>query len=225
MPRRRSLYLSGDADADKLLTTDPLALVIGMVLDQQIPLERAFSAPAELAERLGEPLDAGRLAAMDPEQLAAVFSARPALHRFPGSMAGRVQAVCRVVVDEYGGDAARIWKSATNGKELLANVKALPGFGEQKARIFIALLGKQLGVTPDGWETASSPFGDAGSHRSIADIVDADSLLLVRQYKQEMKAKAKATAAATGDAASPPAGTRSRSKAATGSAKRAAPRG
>jgi uncharacterized HhH-GPD family protein len=188
------LYLSGDEPADELLTTDPLALLIGMVLDQQIPLERAFKSPFDLQQRLGGRLDAARLAAMDPEELAAVFSETPALHRFPKSMAGRVQDLCTLIVDSYGGDAAAIWTSAPTGKELLANVKALPGFGEQKARIFIALLGKQLGVNPPGWEKVASPFGETGSFRSVADIDSPEALTKVRQYKQQMKAKAKAKA-------------------------------
>jgi uncharacterized HhH-GPD family protein len=193
-----SLYLSGDEAADALLTKDPLALLIGMVLDQQIPLERAFKSPYDLQERLGAPLDAATLAAMDPDALAAVFSERPALHRFPKSMAGRVQEVCALIVDSYGGDPAAIWTSAQDGKELLANVKALPGFGEQKARIFIALLGKQLKVRPPGWEKAASPFGETGSFRSVADIDSPESLSKVRQYKQKMKAKTKAQAAKAG---------------------------
>ncbi|HUZ08660.1 MAG TPA: HhH-GPD-type base excision DNA repair protein [Acidimicrobiales bacterium] len=187
----RKLHLSGDRGADALLSKDPLALLIGMVLDQQIPLERAFAAPAELARRLGGAYDATSLAAMDPDELGAVFAARPALHRFPGSMAARVQALCVVVVDQYGGDASRVWRDAPDGKALLVAVKALPGFGEQKARIFVALLGKQLGVRPKGWEQASSPFGDPGSFRSIADIVDPESLAGVRAFKQQMKAAAK----------------------------------
>jgi len=195
MPRK-SLYLSGDPDADGLLADDPLALVIGMVLDQQIPLERAFRSPYDLKERLGGTLDAAAIAAMDPDALAAVFSAKPALHRFPSSMAGRVQEVCRLVVDEYGGDAAAIWTSAADGKQLLANVRALPGFGVQKARIFIALLGKQLAVRPTGWRQASTPFGDAGTHLSIADIDSPATLEKVRRHKQQMKAAAKAQAAA-----------------------------
>jgi uncharacterized HhH-GPD family protein len=189
-----ALYLSGDEAADQLLSTDPLALLVGMVLDQQIPLERAFKSPFDLQQRLGGRLDAGRLASMDPEELAAVFSETPALHRFPKSMAGRVQDLCTLIVDSYGGDAAGIWNSATTGQELLANVKALPGFGEQKARIFIALLGKQLGVRPPGWEKVASPFGETGSFRSVADIDSPEALTKVRQYKQQMKAKAKAKA-------------------------------
>jgi uncharacterized HhH-GPD family protein len=186
------IHVTGDAAVDQLLTDDPLALVVAMVLDQQVPMERAFRSPFDLRERLGGPLDAAVLASMDPEALAAVFSERPALHRFPKSMAGRVQAVCGVIVDSYGGDAAAIWTSASDGGELLANVKALPGFGEQKSRIFVALLGKQLGVRPPGWEKAASPYGDAGSFRSVADIDSPEALAKVRQYKQRAKAKAKA---------------------------------
>ena len=200
MARHPSLCLSGDIDADKFLSKDPLALVIGMVLDQQIPLERAFAAPEELRRRLDGTFDAATLAAMDPEALAAVFSTRPALHRFPGSMAARVQAACKVITDSYGGRAEKIWTTAKTGEELFDRVKALPGFGEQKARIFVALLGKQLGVVPPGWETVSSPFGETGSFRSVADIVDADSLGKVRAFKMQMKAAAKkpVTAQSTG---------------------------
>jgi uncharacterized HhH-GPD family protein len=194
---RRKLHLSGDPEADALLSADPLALLVGMVLDQQVPLERAFSAPAELVRRLGQPLEAAALADMDPEALATVFAARPALHRYPGSMAARVQALARTVVDDYGGDAAAVWRGARTGPELLDRIRDLPGFGEQKARIFVALLGKQLGVRPAGWEDASSPFGDPGSFRSVADIVDQDSLASVRAYKQAMKAAKKPTAVPT----------------------------
>jgi len=190
-----SLYLSGDAAADDLLSTDPLALLIGMVLDQQVPLEKAFKSPFDLQERLGGALEAAALASMDPDPLAAVFAERPALHRFPRSMAGRVQELCTLIVDSYDGDAAAVWTSAADGKELLANVRALPGFGEQKARIFVALLGKQLGVRPTGWEKASGPFGEAGSFRSVADIDSPETLAKVRQYKQKMKARAKGKAA------------------------------
>ncbi len=188
------LYLSADEAADQLLTDDPLALLIGMVLDQQIPLERAFKSPFDLKQRLGGPLDAAVLAAMDPGALADVFGEKPALHRFPRSMAGRVQELCAIIVAEYHGDPAAIWTSAADGKELLANVKRLPGFGEQKARIFTALLGKQLGVRPPGWESAASPFGDPGTFRSVADIDSPEALSKVRQYKQKMKAAAKAQA-------------------------------
>lgn len=193
--------MAGDEVADTLLAQDPLALLIGMVLDQQIPLERAFKSPADLKERMGGTLDVGAVASMDPDELAAVFSVTPALHRFPGSMARRVQELCRVVIDSYGGDAAAVWTSAEDGAQLLANVKALPGFGEQKARIFVALLGKQFAVRPPGWQEASSPFGEPGSFRSVADIDSREALGRVRQYKQQMKADAKATAKATPKAA------------------------
>jgi uncharacterized HhH-GPD family protein len=189
-----SLYLSGDEAADKLLTKDPLALLLGMVLDQQIPLEKAFSSPAELARRLGRPLDAAEIAAMDPDELAALFKERPALHRFPGSMAGRVQAVCRTVAEDYKNKAQNVWKGAKDGDDLLARVKALPGFGDQKAKIFVALLGKQLGVQPDGWRAAAKPFGAEGTLLSVADITDAESMAKVRAAKKAAKAKARATA-------------------------------
>ena len=188
------IRLSGDKEADALLTKDPLALLIGMVLDQQIPLERAFWAPAELARRLGKPLNAGEIAAMDPERFAELFKERPALHRYPGAMAGRVQAVCRIVTEDYGGKAANIWTKVPDADTLLKRVTALPGFGQQKARIFTALLGKQLGIQPDGWRTATSTFGEDGSYLSVADITGPESLAKVREHKQAMKAKARAKA-------------------------------
>ena len=189
-----ALYLSGDPEADAFLSQDPLALLIGMVLDQQVPLERAFSSPRDLRDRLGGQLDAGAIAAMDPGELAEVFSQRPALHRFPASNAGRVQQLCQIIVSDYGGDAARVWEGASSGTELLQRVRALPGFGEQKAKIFVALLGKQLGVRPSGWQEVSKPFGDKGTHSSVADITSKESLLRVRAHKAEIKAAAKAKA-------------------------------
>jgi len=193
---KTAIHLSGDKEADALLSKDPLALLIGMVLDQQIPLERAFWAPAELARRLGRPLNATEIASMDPEALVEIFKQTPALHRFPGSMAGRVQAVCRIVVDEYGGKAGSVWGKLPDGDALVKRLTALPGFGAQKARIFAALLGKQLGVQPEGWRAATSPFGEDGSYLSVADIVGPESLAKVREHKQAMKAKAKARAKA-----------------------------
>ncbi|HET7487472.1 MAG TPA: HhH-GPD-type base excision DNA repair protein [Acidimicrobiales bacterium] len=190
------LHLSQDPAADALLSKDPLALLIGMVLDQQIPLEWAFKGPYTLKERLGGRLDAGEIAGMDPDELEQAFATPPALHRFPRANARRVQELCRIVVEQYGGKAANVWKKAADGDDLYKRVKALPGFGEQKARIFVALLGKQLGVQPAGWEQAAGAFGDAGSYMSVADIRDADSLARVRQYKQEKKAAAKAAAGA-----------------------------
>ena len=197
---KTAIHLSGDAEADALLSKDPLALLIGMVLDQQIPLERAFWAPAELARRLGRPLDAREIASMDPNALADIFKQTPALHRFPGSMAGRVQAVCRIVADEYGGKAGSLWSKLPDGDALVKRLSTLPGFGAQKARIFAALLGKQLGVQPEGWRAATSPFGEAGSYLSVADIVGPESLAKVRAHKQAMKAKAKAKTKARPDA-------------------------
>ena len=191
------LHLAQDQQADQLLSENPLALLIGMVLDQQIPLERAFRSPADLQERLGGVLDAGAIASMDPERLTALFAQPPALHRFPGSMAGRVQELCRLVAEEHGGDAAAVWSGAATGAELLTALKALPGFGEQKARIFVALLGKQLGVTPPGWREAAGPYGEPGSRRSIADIDGPESLAEVRRYKADVKAAAKAAGTST----------------------------
>lgn len=188
------LALSQDAGADALLSKDPLALLIGMVLDQQIPLEWAFRGPLTVKERLGGRLDAGEIAAMDPDELTRAFAGPPAVHRFPAANARRVQELCRIVVEQYGGRAADVWKKAADGADLLKRVKALPGFGDQKARIFVALLGKQLGVRPPGWEDAAGPYAQPGSFMSVADIVDRDSLLRVRRYKAEKKAAARAAA-------------------------------
>jgi uncharacterized HhH-GPD family protein len=183
-----TLRLAQDDDADRLLSRDPLALLVGMLLDQQFPMERAFAAPWLLAQRLGrERLDAAEIAAWDPDAFAKAMAGPPALHRYPGAMAGRVQALCVQVVAEYGGDAANLWGGAGSGAELLKRVRALPGFGEQKSRIFVALLGKQLGVRPEGWREAAGPYGVEGSHRSVADVTDGDSLARVRAFKQEAK--------------------------------------
>jgi uncharacterized HhH-GPD family protein len=190
------LSLAQDAEADALLSRDPLALLIGMVLDQQIPLEWAFKGPLHMTQRLGRDLDAADIARRDPDELAKVFATPPAIHRFPGSMAGRVQQLCRVIADDYDGDAAAVWRGAKDGAELLKRIEALPGFGKQKAKIFVALLGKQLGVTAKGWREAAGEFGEAKAYRSIADIKDGKSLEKVRAYKKQMKADAKAKAAA-----------------------------
>lgn len=191
MPRK-SLYLSGDPEADALLSSTPLALLIGFVLDQQVPLEWAFRGPATLAERLGAPLDAAAIAAVDPERLVDAFSRKPALHRYPASMAGRVQALCQVVAGEYGGNAAAVWEGVDDASALLRRITSLPGFGDQKARILVALLGKQLGVRPRRWVEASEPFAALGSTASVADITDAESLQRVRDYKQSLKAAKRA---------------------------------
>jgi uncharacterized HhH-GPD family protein len=189
------VYLSGDPEADRLLSKDPLALLIGLVLDQQIPLEWAFYGPLNLRERIG-PYDARRIAEMPEDELVTAFVTPPALHRFPASMARRTQAMCELLVSDYGGDPAKLWKTAKTGDELLGRVEALPGFGKQKAKIFVALLGKQLSVRPAGWEEAARPFGEAGTHLSIADIDSPEALTLVRQHKREVKAAAKAGASA-----------------------------
>jgi uncharacterized HhH-GPD family protein len=186
-----ALPLTGDPQADELLETDALALLIGMLLDQQVPMERAFRSPYDLKERLGGRLDAAEIADMDAEALATVFKGPPALHRFPGSMAGRTQDMCRVLVERYDGEAARVWTDATTGKELFANLRVLPGFGEQKARIFTALLAKRLGVRPEGWEEVAGPYAPAG-HFSVADIDGPEALAAVREHKKAMKAAAKA---------------------------------
>jgi uncharacterized HhH-GPD family protein len=185
------LPLSGDSKADQLLEEDPLALLIGMLLDQQVPMERAFHSPYDLKERLGGRLDAAEIAGMDGEDLVTVFRGPPALHRYPGSMAGRTQDLCRMLVERYDGRAEAVWATAASGRELFANLKALPGFGEQKARIFTALLAKRLGVTPPGWEDVAGAYGQPG-HFSVADIDGPDALAAVREHKKAMKAAAKA---------------------------------
>jgi uncharacterized HhH-GPD family protein len=186
--------LSQNTEADALLDRDPLALLIGMVLDQQVPLEKAFSSPLELSKRLGHDLDAQELADYDSDALAVIFAQRPALHRFPTSMAGRVQGVARVLVADYDGNVTQLWTGVEDGHELLARITALPGFGGQKAAIYLALLGKQRGVRPAGWREAAGEFGKDGVYLSVADIVDSESLLRVRDYKQQQKAAAKAAA-------------------------------
>jgi uncharacterized HhH-GPD family protein len=188
-----ALSLAQDVDADALLDRDPLALLIGMLLDQQFPMERAFAGPALLAQRLGvTELDARELAAHDPEALVQIFRGPPAVHRYPGSMAGRVQALAAAVVEQYDGDASLIWRGVEDGRELFDRLAALPGFGTQKAQIFTALLGKQRGITPAGWREAAGGYGEDGVHRSVADVVDAASLGQVREYKQAKKAATKA---------------------------------
>jgi len=187
-----SLRLAQNPEADALLARDPLALLVGMLLDQRVPLEWAFGAPYRLAQRLGrDSLDAGELAAYDPEAFTSLMVGPPALHRYPAVMAGRVQTLCRHLVEHYGGDAAAVWRDAASGQELLRRLRALPGFGEQKARIFVALLGKQLGVCPPGWREAAGPYGEEGARRSAADVTDADSLAQVRAFKQAAKQAAK----------------------------------
>jgi uncharacterized HhH-GPD family protein len=190
---RTELHVTGDADADAFVSRDPLGLLIGMILDQQVTIEKAFSSPAELARRMGtDSLDAATIAAMDPDDLAALFRERPALHRYPGAMAARVQDVCRAVVEQYGGKADAIWTGVDSGAALQDRLRALPGFGEQKAKIFGALLGKQFGVRPDGWREATKPYGEDDSFLSVADITSPESLAKVRAHKKAIKAKARA---------------------------------
>lgn len=184
-----TLPVTGDPEADGLLVTDPLALMIGMLLDQQVPMEWAFSAPLKLRDRLGG-LDAQAIASMPLEDLEVVFKGPPALHRYPSSMAKRTQQLCQHLVAEHGGDAAAVWTGVDTGAELFARVRALPGYGGEKAKIFTALLAKRFGVAPKGWEEPARPFSDA-SHRSVADIDSADALAEVRAFKKMMKAKGK----------------------------------
>ncbi|WP_041832770.1 HhH-GPD-type base excision DNA repair protein [Actinoplanes sp. N902-109] len=186
-----SMNLPIAAEANALLDRDPLALLIGMVLDQQIPLEKAFSSPYVLAQRLGHAPTAGELAGFDPGALVEVFAQPPALHRFPKAMAGRVQEVCRVLVSDYDGDAAMLWRGVADGTELVRRIAALPGFGKQKSQIFTALLGKRYGVQPAGWREAAGGYGEEDSYKSVADIVDDESLGRVRAFKKEMKAAAR----------------------------------
>ncbi|MBF0816713.1 Fe-S cluster assembly protein HesB [Microbacterium paludicola] len=192
-----ALTITGDADADALLTDNPLALLIGMLLDQQIAMETAFMGPEKIRQRIGS-VDSREIAAYDPEAFIEVFRQTPAVHRFPGSMADRVRTLCQTIVDEWGGDAAAIWTRPSNGtgdpdgKEVLKRLKALPGFGDQKARIFLALLGKQYGFAGAGWREAAAPYGEEGSFRSVADITSPETLAKVREYKRAAKAAAKA---------------------------------
>lgn len=189
-----SLHIAQDPEADALLSRSPLAALTGMLLDQQVPMEWAFKGPRTIAERMGtdEP-DAHDIAAYDPEKFAALLSAKPAVHRYPGSMAKRIQQLCQYLVEHYDGDAAKVWEGVKTGEELLRRLKELPGFGAQKAQIFLALLGKQFGVRPKGWREAAEAYGEPNSFRSVADITGPESLAKVRAHKQEMKAQAKAS--------------------------------
>ncbi|WP_226654718.1 HhH-GPD-type base excision DNA repair protein [Leifsonia sp. LS1] len=185
-----AVNITGDAAADALLDSSPFALVVGMLLDQQVPMETAFAGPAKLRDRLGA-LEPAQIAALDPDELTAVMKQTPAVHRFPGSMAGRVQALAAAIVSDWGGDTAAIWtRDDPSGAEVLRRLRALPGFGEQKAKIFLALLGKQKDLQAPGWREAAGDYGAEG-FRSVADIVDAASLTLVREHKRAMKAAAK----------------------------------
>lgn len=191
-----ALYLTGDPESDDLLSRDANALLLGMILDQQVAMEKAFSGPWVIAQRMDGRLDVDGIAAMDVENFTAVCSQRPAIHRFPGAMGKRLHQVCGVLADRYDADANNIWADVSDGAELKRRLTALPGLGEQKASIFVALLGKQYGVTPAGWEQAAGGYGEAGVFRSVADITDEVSLQKVRETKKAEKAKAKARDAA-----------------------------
>jgi uncharacterized HhH-GPD family protein len=189
-----TLHLATTPEANELLASDPLALLIGMLLDQQIPMEKAFTSPQVLAERMGAArLDAHQIADYDPEGFESLFRAVPALHRFPAAMAKRVQELCRGLVEQYDGDAAAVWTTAASGQDLVTRMAGLPGFGPQKAKIFTALLGKQFGIQPAGWRDATGAYGEAGSYRSVADVTNPASLQKVRAFKKEQKAAAKAS--------------------------------
>jgi uncharacterized HhH-GPD family protein len=189
-----ALHITGDDHADQVLSTDPFALVVGMMLDQQYPMEHAFRGPAKVLERFGT-LDPAAIAAADPEEFGELCARPPAIHRFPGSMAARLQELARLVEERYDGRADRLWTDAGSGRELLRRVQELPGFGKQKAQIFVALLAKQLGVRPDGWEAAVGAYAEDG-YRSVADVTDPASLQKVRDHKKQVKAAAKQAAAA-----------------------------
>jgi uncharacterized HhH-GPD family protein len=192
-----TIHIAQDEHADAVLSSDPFALLVGMLLDQQYPMEHAFRGPAKILDRFGT-LDPGRVAAAEPEAFADLCATPPAIHRYGRSMAGRVQALAAVVRDDYDGRAERVWTEAADGEDLLARLRALPGFGDQKARIFAALVGKRLGVRPPGWQEAIGPYAEDGSYRSVADVVDEASLQKVREFKQAAKAAAKAGKAASG---------------------------
>ena len=191
-----TLHLAQDPEADALLGRSPLAALVGMLLDQQVPMEWAFKGPRTIADRLGaDDLDAHDIAAQDPEAFVTLLSEKPAVHRYPGSMAKRIQQLCQYLVEHYDGEAELVWKGVDDGRELLRRLQELPGFGKQKAQIFLALLGKQLGVRPQGWREAAGAYGETESFRSVADITGPESLAKVRAHKQEMKAAAKAAKA------------------------------
>ncbi|MCW2605149.1 MAG: HhH-GPD family protein [Pseudonocardiales bacterium] len=187
------MFLASTDDANALLERDPFALLLGMMLDQQIPMEKAFTSPEVLRERLGGALTPAALAEADQDRIDEIFRRTPALHRFPAAMAVRAQELARIIRDAYDGDAASVWTTAETGAELVQRLEKLPGFGSQKARMFAALVAKQLGATPAGWREATHPYGEPGTFSSAADVVDAASLAKVKEYKRTAKAAAKAT--------------------------------
>jgi uncharacterized HhH-GPD family protein len=184
------IQIAQEPAADEVLAESPFALLVGMMLDQQYPMEHAFRGPAKIRDRFGS-IDPRAVAEADPEEFAALCATPPAIHRYPGSMAKRVQALARIVVDEYDGHAERLWEEASSGADLMKRLQALPGYGKQKAQIFTALVGKQLGVRPEGWQEAAGAYAETGSFRSVADVVDAESLEKVRSFKKAAKSAAK----------------------------------
>ncbi|GAA2817933.1 HhH-GPD-type base excision DNA repair protein [Kitasatospora sp. CM 4170] len=187
-----TVRLAQQPEADELLGRSALAALVGMLLDQQVPMEWAFSGPLTIAQRLGrDDLDAHEIAVYNPEEFVALLSEKPAVHRYPAAMAKRVQQLCQFLVAQYDGDAAALWRGVATGKELLSRLNALPGFGKQKSQIFLALLGKQYGVQPEGWREAAGAYGEEGAYRSVADITGPESLEKVRAHKQEVKRAAK----------------------------------
>ena len=193
-----ALYFTPDADANRLLAAEPLAVMIGMLLDQQVPMEWAFKGPWSLKDRLGGELDAGAIAAMGEDAVVEVFCAKPALHRYPAVMGRRTHELCQFLVDHYDGDAGKVWRGVRSGDELYRRLRELPGYGEEKAKIFLAILAKRLGKKPAGWEAAAAPFSD-DVPRSVADVASPEALLKVREFKKAQKAakKSKADAPAT----------------------------
>jgi uncharacterized HhH-GPD family protein len=187
--RSKRLCLAQQSDADEMLSREPFALLVGMLLDQQIPMERAFAGPVAIAHRMDGPFDPSTVASYDPDGFVEVVAGPPAVHRFPTAMAARIQTLAKHLEDKYGGNAAAVWSDVKSGDDLLARLSALPGFGAQKAKIFVALLGKQMKVRPRGWREACEPYGEDGAFRSVADVIDAGSLAKVRQYKLEQKAE------------------------------------
>ena len=190
MAAKVSFPITNDDDANAFLVADPLALVLGMLLDQQVPMEWAFRAPFTLSQRLGERFNPTDIAAMDPEDLVAVFCEKPALHRYPAAMGRRAHAVCAHIVNHHNGDAAKIWKGVRSGEQLYGRVLALPGFGEEKAKIFVALLAKRFHKAPPGWEQAAGAFSDS-QLRSVADVSSKERFNEVRAWKKAQKAAKK----------------------------------
>lgn len=192
--RSKKLCLAQQPDADDMLSRDAFALLVGMLLDQQIPMERAFAGPVAIAQRMDGPFDPSTVAGYDPDGFVEVVAGPPAVHRFPTAMAARIQTLAKHLDEEYGGNASAVWADVKSGDDLLARLSALPGFGAQKAKIFVALLGKQLKVRPRGWREASEPYGEDGAYKSVADVIDVASLVKVRQFKQEQQVEKRVVA-------------------------------